>query len=187
MLEIELNPFTNLETERLQLRQVTETDVPEILIFRSDDAIMQYLDREKCENLEEAQEFIRKVRKAVIDNEGIMWGICLKDSDKLIGTVGLWRMIKEHHRAEIGYTLHPGYWHKGYMNEALAVVLDYGFKELKLHSVEANVNPENQASRKLLERNGFVQEAFFRENYYFQGKFLDSLIFSLIDPATRKN
>jgi ribosomal-protein-alanine N-acetyltransferase len=185
MLEIELNPFTNLQTERLLLREVQETDAPEIHFFRSDDRIMQYLDREKLTSEAEALEFIGRYKKAILENEGINWGICLQNSDKLIGTIGLWRFIKANHRAEIGYSLHPDFWNKGLMNEAMQAVLDYGFKTLKLHSVEANINPQNQASRKLLEKHGFVQEAYFREDYYFQGKFLDSVIFSLIDPATR--
>ncbi|MBK0402472.1 GNAT family N-acetyltransferase [Adhaeribacter sp. BT258] len=185
MLEIELNPFTYLHTERLLLREVQETDAPEIFIFRSDDRIMQYLDREKLNSETEALEFIGKYKKAIHENEGINWGICLKDSDKLIGTIGLWRFIKANHRAEIGYSLHPDFWNKGLMREAMQAVLDYGFQTLKLHSIEANINPKNEASRKLLEKHGFVQEAYFREDYYFQGKFLDSVILSLIDPATR--
>ena len=185
MLEIELNPFTNLHTERLLLREVQETDAPEIFFFRSDDRIMQYLDREKLTSETEALEFIGRYKKAILENEGINWGICLQNSNKLIGTIGLWWFIKANHRAEIGYSLHPDFWNKGLMHEAMQAVLDYGFKTLKLHSVEANINPQNQASRKLLEKHGFVQEAYFREDYYFQGKFLDSVIFSLIDPATR--
>ncbi|MFC5269849.1 GNAT family N-acetyltransferase [Adhaeribacter terreus] len=185
MLDIELNPFTNLETERLILREVRETDAPEILFFRSDDTIMRFLDREKLKSEDEALEYIANTRKAVLENEGINWGICLKGSEKLIGTIGLWRFIKANHRAEIGYSLHPDYWNKGLMSEAMKVVLDYGFQTLKLHSIEANINPKNDASRKLLEKHGFVQEAYFRGDYYFQGEFLDSVIFSLIDPDAR--
>ena len=64
----------------------------------------------------------------------------------------------------------------------MKVVLDYGFNTLKIHSLEANVNPGNAASIKLLERNGFVREAYYRENYYYNGHFLDSAIYSLINP-----
>ncbi|MBP6649301.1 MAG: GNAT family N-acetyltransferase, partial [Bacteroidia bacterium] len=76
--------------------------------------------------------------------------------------------------------LHPDYQKQGIMAEALLKVLDYGFKTMKLHSVEANVNPENAGSINLLEKSGFVREAYFRENYYYDGKFLDSAIYSLL-------
>ena len=188
MLEIELNPFQNLETERLFLRQVRESDAPEILTLRSDDRIMLYLDKEKMQTEAEAREFIQKYDLAIQENEGINWGIYQKeDPEKLIGTIGLWRFIKHNHRAEIGYTIHPDFWNQGLASEALNAVLNYGFRTLKLHSIEANINPENKASRRLLEKHGFVQEAHFKEDYYFNGRFLDSVILSLVDPATRQN
>lgn len=182
MLEIELNPFTELCTERLHLRQVKKSDTPEVLVFRSDDRIMLYLDRAKLQSVAEAEEFIAVMNKAIDENNGITWGICLKNADKLIGTIGLWRFIKQNHRAEIGYTLHPDFWGQGLMQEAMKAVIDYGFQKLNLHSIEANINPDNQASRRQLEKHGFVQEAHFKEDYYFQGKFLDSVIFSLLNP-----
>jgi ribosomal-protein-alanine N-acetyltransferase len=70
------------------------------------------------------------------------------------------------------------------MNEALTEVLKFGFQTIGLHSVEANVNPKNAASIKLLIKNGFNREAYFRENYYFNGQFLDSEIYSLINPES---
>jgi len=69
------------------------------------------------------------------------------------------------------------------MNEAIDMAIDYGFKELKFHSIEANINPNNIASRNLLLKKGFVKEAYFKENYYFNGKFLDSEIYSLLNKG----
>ena len=91
--------------------------------------------------------------------------------------------MKEHFRAEIGYMLDPQWQGKGLMQEVMDKLLDYGFSTLGLHSVEANVNPGNIASIRLLERNNFVREAYFRENYFYDGKFLDTLIYSKL--ATR--
>ena len=69
------------------------------------------------------------------------------------------------------------------MDEALKAVLHYGFYTMKLHSVEANIDPENATSKKLLERNGFIREAYYKENYFFEGKFIDSAIYSLLTPV----
>jgi ribosomal-protein-alanine N-acetyltransferase len=70
------------------------------------------------------------------------------------------------------------------MSEALQAVINYGFTSIKLHSITANVNPNNQPSIRLLEKNGFVREGYYKENYYYNGKFLDSAIYSLLTPKS---
>lgn len=184
MLTIQLLPFPVLETQRCMLRQYADTDAAGILELKQNEMVMKFLDVEKMQSLDEAHAFLKKVDELLQSNNGITWAICLKEETKFIGSIGLWRMIKEHHRAEIGYMLHPAYWNKGLMNEALKEVLRFGFEELKLHSIEANVNPANLSSIRLLQKNGFVQEAYFKENFYFRGQFLDSAIFSLVAPKT---
>ena len=180
MLQVNFHPFPLLQSRRCLMRKITEEDAPEILTLRSHPAIIKYLDREAMTSQEEARLFIQKMDESLYQANGITWGICLGTDHKLIGKAGLWRLIKEHFRAEIGYTLHPDYWNQGIMNEVLAEIIRYGFDTMGLHSIEANVNPANQASIKLLEKQGFIQEGYFRESYYYQGRFLDSAIFSLI-------
>jgi ribosomal-protein-alanine N-acetyltransferase len=68
------------------------------------------------------------------------------------------------------------------MREAVSEVIKYGFTVMRLHSIEANVNPDNKASIKLLEKNCFAREAYFKENYFYNGKFLDTVIYSLLAP-----
>ena len=72
------------------------------------------------------------------------------------------------------------------MQEPITVVLEYGFNVMKLHSVEALVNPNNIASIRLLEKNGFIREAYFKENYFYNGRFLDTAVYSLL-TSERKN
>ena len=180
MLQVDFQPFPILYTERCLLRKIVQEDAPEILLLRSEPSIMQYLDRDPMTSLDEARSFITRIEESLSQGMGITWGICLHNSTELIGKIGLWRLIKEHYRAEIGYTLHPGFWGKGIMTEVLQEVIRYGFKELGLHSLEANVNPSNLASIKLLKKQGFIQEGYFRESYFYNGTFLDSAIFSLI-------
>ncbi len=181
MESINFLPFPNLSTERLILRQVVGTDVSDIFSLRSDERVMEFLDRPMQKTMGDSRQLIKIVTNGINNNEAITWAINLKNDPKLIGTIGFWRIIKEHFRAEIGYLLHPDYQGKGIMQEALEEVLDFGFRILKLHSIEANVNPNNLASIKLLERNRFVKEAYFKENYYYDGKFLDTVIYSLIN------
>lgn len=187
MENLSFSPFPILTTERLVLRQINESDVNEILFLRSDERVMRYIDKAPAETLDDAYEFIRKIADLEEKADAVTWAICQKGDTKLIGTIVFWNIQKEHYRAEVGYNLHPDYWGKGIMQEALQVVLDYGFRVMKLHSIEANVNPGNAASIKLLERNNFVREAYFKENYYFNGKFLDTAIYSLLTDSPNKN
>lgn len=182
MLHIAFTEFPVLQTERLVLRRIREADADELYRLRSHPEVMKYLDRPAAKDTDEMRAFIQRIADAFADDEGITWVITEKNDDRLIGTIGYWRLDKENHRAEIGYMLQADKHGKGLMPEALAAVLDYGFRGMKLHSVEANVNPHNEASIRLLERNGFVKEAHFKENYYYDGKFLDSVIYSLLTP-----
>ena len=182
MLEINLDPFPILSTERLTLREINKEDVEEIFFLRSDKQVLQFLDREPASSVNEAIEWIQMINESTKKNEVVTWAIALKNEPGLIGTITFWNIKKEHYRAEIGYALHPALQGKGLMQEAMTAVLDYAFKTLKLHSVEANVNPGNLASIKLLEKNHFVREAYHRENYYYNSRFLDSAIYSLINP-----
>jgi ribosomal-protein-alanine N-acetyltransferase len=182
MLEVQLTPFPVLQTPRLVLRQIEVQDAHEIFMLRSDDRVLHYINREKMASVAEATDWINKFNEALAKNESINWGICLKNDQKLIGSIAFWRMVKEHHRAEIGYTLHPDHWNKGLVNEALTAVLDCGFRHLNLHTVEGNVNPENKASIRLLQKQGFGQEGYLKENYFFGGEFYDTAVFSLINP-----
>ncbi|TAM95634.1 MAG: N-acetyltransferase [Chitinophagaceae bacterium] len=182
MLQLNFNPFPVLHTSRLLLRQLEESDVDEVFALYSNKEVMKYLDRPLTRFREEAFHFIQKILNQIKSNESILWAITQPTDFKLIGTICFWHIQTENYRAEIGYVLHPDYQHKGIMREAITVVLDYGFNIMRLHSVEANVNPANAASIRLLEKNNFVREGYFKENYFFNNQFLDSAIYSLLAP-----
>lgn len=180
MLQLNFNPFPILETERLILRKSILTDAPELYVLRTSDKTMEFIDKERIASVQVAQEMIKNMDLQIQNNTAITWGITLPGFAPIIGSIGFWRIVKEHHRAEIGYMLHPDHWKKGLISEAIKAVLNYGFEHMKLHSIEANINPKNLASRRVLEKHGFQQEGFFKENFYFNGKYLDTATFSLV-------
>ena len=181
MLETNFNPFPEIRTNRLLLRRMTIADAPEILSMRSDDSVMQYIDRPKTKTIEEAEAWIQMVDDSLNNNAGIAWAITLDSApNKLIGNISFWRIIKQHYRAEIGYMLSPAHWRTGIMKEALLAVHDFGFKKMQLHSIEAHINPANMASAAILKSVGYVREAYFKEDYYFNGDFIDTAIYSLL-------
>lgn len=183
MLVLNFTPFPEIRTSRLLLRQMTLADAPGVQQLRSNKEVMQYINRPLTETLEDAEKWVGIVLDALTKNEGITWCICLNEAPQVhVGSIGLWRIEKENHRAEIGYMLDPALQGKGIMYEALQKVLDYGFREMNLHSIEAHIDPRNVASAALLKKGGFVQEAYFRENCYYNGEYSDSAVYSILTP-----
>lgn len=180
MLNVNFDPFPELKTERLLLRKITDTDIEQIFKLRSDINVMKYIGKKPIVLMEEAKDWVKLIKDSLSMNSGITWGITKIDQTTLIGTIGLWRIIKENYRAEIGYMLLPEYWKKGFTKEAILKVLKYGFEEMNLHSIEARITPKNVGSATVLERTGFVREAYFKEDYFFDGVFQDTAIYSLL-------
>ena len=182
--EINKNVFYNFpefESDRLRFRKIILDDSKEIFLIRSNDDVMKYMDVPRHYSVSDSEKLLRSIEDFFKNEKGINWAIIEKDSNAFIGYIGFIRIFSEHCRAEIGYALKPQYWGKGYMYETINRLVKFGFEEMKLHSIEANVNPLNERSKKVLERVGFKKEAHFRENYLFNGNFLDSIIYSLLE------
>jgi [ribosomal protein S5]-alanine N-acetyltransferase len=182
MLTFEFPHFPILTTDRLILRKVITTDAESVYKLRNDPKTVEYTARPPYQNIQEAIAMVDKMEESYLQSEGISWAITLKNSDTMIGGIGFWRLIREHYRAEIGYSLLFPFWNQGIMSEALAVVLDFGFNQMGIHSVEANLNPNNLPSERILLKSGFVKEGYFRENYYFNGRFDDTLTYGKVKP-----
>ncbi len=173
-------PFQELESARLLLRQIEPDDVDEIFALRSNAENMKYIPRPLVTNNEEALEHIKMIQQKIETNEGINWAITLKGNPKLLGIIGHYRIKWEHYRSEIGYMLLPEYHGMGIITEAIQLMIDFGFEQMKMHSLEGVIDPANTASARVLEKNGFVKEAHFKENEHYDGKFLDTVVYSLV-------
>jgi ribosomal-protein-alanine N-acetyltransferase len=180
MLEVNFNPFKNIETNRLLLRRVLDTDYEQVISLRGNPKTMQYIPRPLVKNKNDALEHIAMIESKIVNNEGINWAITIKEKPELIGIIGLFRIHPEHYRAEIGYMLLPEFQNQGIISESINAVLDYGFFKMNLHSIEAIIDPRNISSERVLQKNGFNKEAHFIENEYFDGKFIDSVVYSLL-------
>ncbi|MGO4770587.1 GNAT family N-acetyltransferase [Flavobacterium sp. W22_SRS_FK3] len=181
MLNFNFTPFPVIETERLILRRITTDDVNEVFELRSNPETMKYIPRPLVKSIEDGLEHIAMIEEKIVSNVGINWGITLKGNSKILGIIGYYRMQPENYRAEIGYMLHPDYHGKGIIPEAVTRLISYGFNDLKLHSIEAVIDPENLASESVLQKCGFVKEAHLKESDFYEGKFLDKVIYSLLN------
>jgi ribosomal-protein-alanine N-acetyltransferase len=180
MLELNFDPFPILETERLVLRRTVLDDAKDYFFLRSSPKAMKHICKPLHTSIEDTKNMIYKINEMISFNDGISWAVCLKTDNKMIGSVSFHRIEKEHYRAEIGYMLHPDYWRQGIVSEAVEAIISYGFNTLNLHSIEAHIDPTNIGSEKVLQKFNFVKEAYFKENYFYNGQFLDTAVYSLL-------
>ncbi|WP_245583657.1 GNAT family N-acetyltransferase [Salinimicrobium xinjiangense] len=173
--------FPQLKTERLLLRKQELKDAPHLQQMRSNEQVMLYMDSDRHEDIKASEAFIARNLESYEQKTGFFWDITAAETGNYLGDIILRKIDRTNFRAEIGYTLKPDYWGRGYMKEAMRAVISFGFKDLGLHSIEANINPANTTSRELLLKMGFLKEAFFRENYNYNGRFLDTEIYSLLE------
>lgn len=172
--------FPTLTTNRLHLRQIQPTDAEALFAIRSNLEVMEFFGQEPQQSLDDAHTLIQRLQALYERRESIFWCITLKGEDTIIGSCTLFHFDPDFHHAEIGYDLHRAYWRQGIMSEALSAILTYGFTELGLHRIEANVDPLNTRSKALLLKLGFTYEGNLRQRYYFRGQFEDEHYFGLL-------
>ena len=149
-------PFPVLETKRLLIRELNLNDTKAIFDLRTNKENNTFIIRNNPKNLSETRAFIDVISNLVADNKCVFWVIILKKNNKLIGTIGL-RNFKDHDNyAEVGFELSPNSKKKGFMNEALQKIINFGFNNLHLKTIEAFTHKNNIASKALLEKCNFI-------------------------------
>ncbi len=183
MLALDFSEFPVLRTTRLVLRELLPSDSSALFRLRNDERVMEHIGRPRATNEQDAIDLIARITADRHASEGVTWAMTLQGNDTLIGTIGFYRLKLEHHTAEVGYMMDPDHWGKGLMSEALQAVVECGFARYGFHRIEAITDPANSASRALLPRNGFVLEGIQKENFLWNGNFLDSCLYARLRNA----
>lgn len=182
MITLNFTPFPVLETERMILRKPSYDDKMDFFEMRSNPDTMRFIPRPVAQVPDDVLPVLDMVINSLETKERINWAMTDKSNGKMIGMIGYVRISPDNARAEVGYSLHHDYRRTGLMYEALQAVLDYGFREMKLNSIEAVIHPDNIASWKLVEKAGFSRDAYFKDYNYHNNKFVDAVVYSLITP-----
>lgn len=187
--------FPQLETERLVLRALRESDADAVFEIFGDDAVTRYYDLATFTELEQARLLIARMKARNANGDALRWGIALKENDLVIGTGGFNQFVRGWSRAGIGYDLARAYWNKGYMTEALRAMVQYGFENFQsaglfankfaanlfaMNRLEALVMPENLASARVLTKVGFQREGLLREYGFWKNRFWDLEMYALL-------
>ena len=109
------------------------------------------------------------------------------EDDKIVGAVNLSQIFKGNFKnAYLGYYLSKEFTRQGLMTEAIELILQFAFKTIKLHRLEANVQPQNAASINVLKRAGFTNEGFSRKYLKINGRWRDHGRWAIIAEDWRK-
>lgn len=186
-LEIMLEKQPELVTERMQLVALNPEHAGPMFRMRSDAAVMRYIPRTLGKTNADVEALIQMIHERFQQKLAINWAMIQTSDKQMMGYIGLVNIDAKNDHAEIGYILLPEFQGKGFMHEALQAVIDFNFEKISLHRLSATIDPENNASSKVLEKCGFKQEGHLREHEIFEGGYLDSLIYGLLNREYRSN
>ena len=160
-----MNLFPTLETDRLILRGLREDDLEQlVLMLNNKNVSKQVFSIAHPFTMKHAKERLQSIHDGYKNKSMFVFSIALKDSDLVVGQIGL-HPKEQHNHAEIGYVLGEPYWGKGIMTEAIHRVLEYGLKDRKFHKIFATHYIDNPASGRCMEKAGMKLEGELFEHY----------------------
>ena len=182
MRKKQLSIFKDLptfETERLVLKKISKEYLEDVHEYRSDPKVSRYLLWSAHMDKETTNSYLEYLEELYDKAKFYDFGIYLKDSDKMIGTVGFTTINLHKNTASVGYVLNSKYWGHGIAVEALEKIIQFGFETLGFNTLFAKFAEENVASRKVLEKCGFKYHANEKKPMLIKNKMEKIVVFSL--------
>ena len=170
-----------IRTERLILRLMTPGDVDDVHAYQSREDVCRYLLHEARTRDEVVEAVAKYVAATTLAAEDDWIEPAIELDGRVIGHMYLRITSLESLGAEIGWTLHPDFFGKGYASEAATATLDLAFGELGLHRVRAELDPRNDASIALCRRLGMREEAFFVKDLMFRGDWAGTGVYAVLE------
>lgn len=169
-----------IRTERLVLRHIDAEDADALFRIFGDPVLTRFWGHPTLPDEAAAGRLVAEIQAGASTGELLQWGIELDEASGLIGTCTLAYIDGAHRRAELGAALAPEVHGHGYAEEAARAVIRFGFEELDLHRITADVDPRNDAALTLAGRLGFREEGRLREHYRQHGEWQDGILFGLL-------
>jgi RimJ/RimL family protein N-acetyltransferase len=175
-----LLPTPTLETARLRLRPLDDTDLDALLALHSDAHVLRYWDSPPWTGRERAVRFLVRSREMATEGSGARVALDRRSDGAFLGWCGLTGYDAGHRSAALGYVLATPAWGRGYATEAATALLRWAFGALDLNRVQAQVDTRNAASARVLEKLGFLREGTLREDCVVAGEVSDSWVYGLL-------
>jgi RimJ/RimL family protein N-acetyltransferase len=176
--------FPLLSTRRLTLRAPTTKDAGALRELLSIPEVTRFSNWPDQPTQTQSERFMRRMAKLYGSGGGCAWIIEDNASKKFVGAIRYNTFEKKSKCGEIGYELHPDFWGKGLMTEAVVTAVAYGHEKFGLNRIEAWTLPGNPASDRVLEKSGFRHEGVLRQKAWFKGAYHDFRMFGRLaaDP-----
>jgi len=169
-----------LETERLVLRPLEESDEADLYPIFNDPEVTQNLLIRHPYPRERMLPWIRERIVAYRHRERYVFAMVLRHSSEVAGICGLVAVNWEHMNAELVYWLGRPHWNKGYVTEAARSMIRFGFEDLGFERISVGCFARNSASARVIEKLGFQPEGCARHEFLKDGEYLDALHFGMI-------
>lgn len=179
-------PIPELAGARVRLRALEPRDVAGLFALHSDARVMRYWSFPAWTDRAQAAEHIERLQRDRNVREFYPWVATLAGDDALVGTCSLFGVDREHRRGVIGYALVPSLWGRGIAGEMLHLALGHAFDGIGLERIEADIDPDNVASCRLVARAGFVREGTLRERWRVGGGVQDTALYGLLRREWRR-
>lgn len=176
----DFSTFPLLATDRLRLRQLGADDVEAVMALFGDPQILRFLNQSPTDTPDKALALIDWLNGHYARHEAVQWAITLRDTDRMIGTCGVYGWEREHRRVDIGYHILYQEWGKGYATEATHAMIDWSFANLDLHRIQADCTDGNTGSERVMLKCGFRLEGIWRESCWEHGRFVSIKQFGLL-------
>ncbi len=167
--------MTNTNSQQISLRPLTSADLDDFMVWATDAEVTRYGRWEPYQSRKVAEQFFSTVVEKHPWFQAIVW------KDHIIGSMTLDQGDGDYRcKAELGYVSAKKYWGNGIMTQAVQIAVQRGFEELGVARIEAVVHPENKASHRVLEKNGFVREGVLRKAVLRKGNLEDLYLYAVV-------
>ncbi len=168
-----------LETGRLILRTLQAGDAKELFEYAKKPNVTRYLTWEPHNSISDTLEYIKMVSDKIKNDQAGEWGIQLKETGEIIGSIGFVLYEQNGSCGELGYVIDDKYWGQGIMTEAIRRVIQFAFENMGLQRVEAVHYPENPASGKAMQKAGMLYEGLLRSKTFAKDKYWDLKMYAI--------
>jgi [ribosomal protein S5]-alanine N-acetyltransferase len=175
-----------LNTQRLLLRRLTLKDSRDMFRYASDPLVSRHVLWDVHETIGTSRDFIRAAKRQYRKGLPATFAIELKDTRRMIGTIGFMWINTDHKSAEVGYSIARDEWNKGYATEALLAILAFGFNVLRLNRIEAQHETDNPASGKVMSHAGMRYEGILRGRLINKGHVVDVALYAILRADFRQ-
>ena len=169
----------SMETPRLRLRRLRMRDAEDLYEWSSSPEVARYVLWDAHQSMGDTRAYLRYIRSLYRQGRPASWGIELKETGRVIGTIGIMAWNPEHRVMEVGYSLGQSWWHRGYAAEALACLLNLLFSA-GIHRVEGVCDTRNTASARVMEKCGMKREGLLRKKIYNKGEYVDVFLYAAL-------